>query len=67
MGERELDVQFVSPGLDRLPEENKKRIREIFRKMYENYPDLFDYPEDGETEQNTQKSCQRVSVEKGIS
>ena len=50
-----------------MPEEQKERAMEVFRKMYENYPDLFDYPENDETEQNTQKSCQSMSVKTGIS
>ena len=64
---KQLEVQIISGCVDSMTEEEKKQLIEVVRKMYENYPDLFDYPEDGETEQNTQKSCQRMSVEKGIS
>ena len=64
---KQLEVQIISGCVDSMPEEEKEQLIEVVRKMYENYPDLFDYPEDGETEQNTQKSCQRMSVEKGIS
>ena len=64
---KQLEVQIVSGAVDMLPDGQKDQIRSVVQVMYENYPDLFDYPEDGETEQNTQKSCQRMSVEKGIS
>lgn len=45
---KQLDARIISGGVDSMPKEQKERALEVFRKMYENYPDLFDNPDEDE-------------------